>query len=65
MLFAEYFPLESTQRKGIKILTPKQLLQKLPIALAQVKAGNICMFENLVKEIGQIINVLYRAKETN
>ena len=26
--------------KGLKILTPKQLLQRLPIALAQVKAGN-------------------------
>ena len=26
--------------KGIKILTPKQMLQRLPIALAQVKAGN-------------------------
>ena len=25
---------------GLKILTPKQLLQKLSIALAQVKAGN-------------------------
>ena len=29
-----------TKRKGIKILTPKQMLQRLPIALAQVKAGN-------------------------
>ena len=26
--------------KGIKMLTPKQMLQKLPIALAQVKSGN-------------------------
>ena len=26
--------------KGIKILTPKQMLQRLPIAPAQVKAGN-------------------------
>ena len=25
---------------GLKILTPKQLLQRLPMALAQVKAGN-------------------------
>ena len=25
---------------GLKILTPKQMLQRLPIALAQVKAGN-------------------------
>ena len=26
--------------KGLKILTPKQMLQRLPIVLAQVKAGN-------------------------
>ena len=26
---------------GLKILTPKQMLQRLPIALAQVKVGNI------------------------
>ena len=29
-----------TEVKGFKILTPKQMLQRLPIALAQVKAGN-------------------------
>ena len=29
-----------TEGKGLKILTPKQMLQRLPIALAQVKAGN-------------------------
>ena len=28
------------RKKGLKILTPKQMLQRLPIALAQVKAGN-------------------------
>ena len=28
-----------TKGKGLKILTPKQMLQKLPITLAQVKAG--------------------------
>ena len=31
---------DETKRTGLKILTPKQLLQKLSIALAQVKAGN-------------------------
>ena len=30
-----------TEGKGLKILTPKQMLQRLPIALAQVKAGKI------------------------
>ena len=31
---------EATKRIGLKILTPKQMLQRLPIALAQVKARN-------------------------
>ena len=30
----------ATKGTGLKILTPKQMLQRLPIALAQVKAGN-------------------------
>ena len=29
-----------TKGTGLKILTPKQMLQRLPMALAQVKAGN-------------------------
>ena len=33
-------PLKQLQGKGLKILTYKQMLQRLPIALAQVKAGN-------------------------
>ena len=37
------------------------MLQSLPIALAQVKAGNTS--ENLLNEIRQIIYSLYRAKE--
>ena len=37
------------------------MLQKLPIALTQVKAGNT--FESLLNEIRQIIYSLYRAKE--
>ena len=36
----------------LKILTPKQMLQRLPIALAQVKAGNTS--ENLLNEIRQM-----------
>ena len=39
--------------KEIKMLTPKQMLQRLPLALAQVKAGNT--FENLLNEICQFI----------
>ena len=37
------------------------MLQRLPIVLAQVNAGNIS--ENLLNEIRQIIYSLYRAKE--
>ena len=37
------------------------MLQKLPIALVQVKAGNTS--ENLLNEMRQIIYSLYRAKE--
>ena len=49
--------------KGLKILSHKQMLQRLPIALAQVKAGNTS--ENVLNEIRQIIYCLYRAKEIN
>ena len=47
--------------KGLKILTPKQILQRLPIALAQVKAGNNS--ENLLNEIRQIVYSLYQSEE--
>ena len=50
-----------TSRKGLKILTSKQMLQRLTIALAQVKAGNIS--ESLLNEIRQIIYSLYQSKE--
>ena len=49
-----------TKGTGLKILTPKQMLQRLPIALAQVKAVNS---ENLLNEIRQIIYSLYQSKE--
>ena len=51
----------NTDNSKCKILTPKQMLQRLSIALAQVKAGNIS--ENLLNEIRQIIYSLYQAKE--
>ena len=38
--------LKATKGTGLKILTPKQLLQRLPIALAQLNAGN-----NIIKSI--------------
>ena len=51
----------SKQGTGLKILTPKQMLQRLPIALAQLKAGNNS--ESLLNEIRQIIYSLYQSKE--
>ena len=50
-----------TSGKELKILTPKQVLQRSPIALAQIKAGNNS--ENLLNEIRQIVYSLYHSKE--
>ena len=50
-----------SDNSNLKILTPRQMLQRLPITLAQVKAGNTS--ENLLNEIRRIIYSLYRAKE--
>ena len=52
---------ESQEGKGLKILTPNQMLKRLPIALAQVKAGNNS--ESLLNEIRQTVYSLYRSKE--
>ena len=45
----------------LKILTPNQMLKRLPIALAHVKAGNNS--ESILNEIRQIVYSLYRSKE--
>ena len=57
-----YLKLNAKQKygEGLKILSPKQILQRLPIALAQVKAGNTS--KNLLNKIRQIIYSLYREK---
>ena len=47
-----------TKGLGLKIWTPKQMLRRLPLALAQVKAGNNS--QSLLNEIRQIIYSLYR-----
>ena len=46
--------------RGLKLVTPKQMLQILPIALVQVKTCNTS--ESLLTEIRQIIHSLYQAK---
>ena len=52
---------KSKQGRGLKILTPKQMPQILPIALAQIKAGNSS--KSLLTEIRQIVYSLYQSKE--
>ena len=52
---------KATNGKELKILTPKQMLQRLLIVLAQVKAENAS--DNLLNEIRQAIHSLYQAKE--
>ena len=46
--------------KGLKILTPDQMLSRLPIILAELKAGN--NFEKLKNKIRQLLYSLYRSK---
>ena len=48
---------------GLKILTPKQMLQRLPIALAQVKASNNS--KKFLNEIRQMFSYLYQSKVYN
>ena len=51
------FGVKHKATKGTGLLTPKQMLQSLPIPLTQVKAGNNS--ENVLNEIGQIVCFLY------
>ena len=54
------FNKQDQQGKGLKILTPNQMLSRLPITLAQLKAGNNS--EKLINEIREILYFLYRSK---
>ena len=55
IMFDSIYKAKQDKTKGIRLktLTPRQLLQRLPIDLAQAKAGN--NLENLLKEIRQIV----------
>ena len=55
------FPLKSTTGTRLKVLTPKQMLQRLPIALAQVKAGN--NLESLLNKVRHIVYSLYQSEQ--
>ena len=46
--------------QGLKIMTPKQIITRLPILLAQLKSGNNS--EKLKNEIRQLLYSLYRSK---
>ena len=63
MLFDTNYDAKSkaTKGTGLEILTPKQMLQRLLIVLAQVKAGNNS--EGLLNEIRQIVYSLYQSKQ--
>ena len=54
------FNKQKQEGKGIKILTSNQMLTRLPITLAQLKAGNNS--EKLKNEIRQLLYSLYRSK---
>ena len=55
------YSLQQKREKGLKILTHKQMLQILPIALAQTKAGNNS--KNVLNEVRQIVYSLCLTKE--
>ena len=61
ILEAKKMAAEETEGRGLKILTTKQMLQRLPIVLAQVKAGNDS--ESLLNEIRQFFYSLYQSKQ--
>ena len=55
------FNKQNQSGQGLKILTPHQMLSRLPISLAQLKAGNNS--EKLKNEIRQLLYSLYRSKK--
>ena len=57
----DFNQLEQQKEEGLKILTPNQMLDKLPITLTQLKAGNNS--EKLKNEIRQLLYSLYRSKK--
>ena len=54
------FNKQNQKGKGLKTLTPSQMLSRLPISLAQLEAGNNS--EKLKNEIRQLLYSLYRSK---
>ena len=52
--------LEQQKEEGLKILTPSQMLSRLPITLAQLKPGNNS--EKIKNKIRQLLYSLHRSK---
>ena len=52
---------KNQQGQGLKMLTPDQMLSRLPITLAQLNAGNNS--EKLTDEIRKLLHSLYRSKK--
>ena len=63
MLSDANYNAKQNETKGtwLKVLTPKQMLQRLPTALVQVKAGNNS--ESSLNEITQIVYSLHQSKQ--
>ena len=57
------FNKQNQEGKSIKILTPNEMLSRLPISLAQLQAGNNS--EKLKNEIRQLLHSLYCSKKMN
>ena len=53
---------KATKGTGLKIFTLKKMLRRLPIALAQVKAGN--KWESLLNEIRQLFSLCINQKKS-
>ena len=51
---------KDTLGSGLKIMTPNQMHMRLPVALAQIKAGNNS--KQLMNEVRQLLYSLYKAK---
>ena len=56
-----YFNQLNQSGQGLKILTPNQMLSRLPISLVKLNAGNNS--EKLKNEIRQLLYSLYRSKK--
>ena len=61
IILQQYLKQNLKQVKEEDLKTPKQMFQRLPVALAQVKAGKNSQI--LLNEIRQIVYSLYQSKE--